>query len=152
MKTKLLKVSKKKACEELRPWIKSICNHPWSSATCEQNEMFLQEKWISFLFHILNKHYWTGHALYHQCCPADLSTGEERSTAWLSPESESFLALQTIVLDKTILKDMVQLTKFSHAGILEVYHSVLNKWVPKSTHFSYKVMFAWCKLAAIDFN
>ena len=45
IKTNLLKVSKKKACEELRPWIKSICNQLWwSSATCEQNEMLLKEK------------------------------------------------------------------------------------------------------------
>ena len=36
IKTKLLKVSKKKACEKLRQWIKSISNHLWwSSATCE---------------------------------------------------------------------------------------------------------------------
>ena len=56
--------------------------------------------------------------------------GEEGSKVCISPESESFLALQTIVLNKTILKDMVQLTKFSHTGILEVYHSVLNKWAP----------------------
>ena len=36
IKTKLLKVSKKKACEKLRPWIKSISNHLWwSSTTCE---------------------------------------------------------------------------------------------------------------------
>ena len=128
IKTKLLKVSKKKACEELRPWIKSICNHVWwSSVTCKQNEILLKENWISLLFHFQNKHYCTGHALYHQCCHADLSTEEEHSKAWLSPESESFIALQTIALDKTILRDMVQLTKFSHTGILEVYHSVLNK-------------------------
>ena len=112
--------------------------------------MLLKEKWISLLFCIQNKHCWTGHALY-QCCHADLST-EERSKAWLSRESESFLALQIVVLDKTILKDMVQLTKFSHTRILEVYHSVSNKWAPKSTHFSYKGMVAWWKLAAIDFN
>ena len=67
----------------------------------------VKEKWISLLFHFQNKHYWTGHALYHQYCHAHLSTEEEHSKAWLSPESESFLALQTIVLDKTILKDMV---------------------------------------------
>ena len=48
IKTKLLKALKKKACEELRPWIKSICN---------QNEMLLKEKWIRLLFHIQNKHY-----------------------------------------------------------------------------------------------
>ena len=47
---------------------------------------------------------------------------------------------------------MVQLTKFSHTGILEVNHSVLHKWTPKSTHLSYKGMVARCKLAAIDFN
>ena len=47
---------------------------------------------------------------------------------------------------------MVQLTKFSLTGILELCHSVLNKWAPKSTHFSYKVTVAWSKLAAIDFN
>ena len=120
--------------------------------TCEQNHMLLKEKWISLLFHIQNKHYWTGHTFYHQCCHADLYTKEESSKVWLSTESESFLALQTIVLDKTILRDMVQLIKFSHTGILELYHSVLNKWAPKSTHFSYKGMVARCKLAAINFN
>ena len=47
---------------------------------------------------------------------------------------------------------MAHLTKFSHTGVLEVYHSVLNKWAPQSTHFSYKRMIARCKLAAIGFN
>ena len=114
--------------------------------------MLLKEKWISLLFHIKNKHYWTEHALYHQCCHADLSTEEKCRKTWFSPESESFLALQRIVLEKTILKDMVQLTKFSHTGILEVYHSVLNKWASKSTHFSNKGMVAPCNLGTIDFN
>ena len=31
IKTKLLNACKKKSCEELKPWIKSICNHLWSS-------------------------------------------------------------------------------------------------------------------------
>ena len=91
---------------------------------------------LSLLFLIQNKHCCTGHALYHQYCHADLCT-EERNKAWLLSQSKSFLALQTIVSDETILKDMVQLTKFSHTGILEVYHSVLNRWARKSTHFSY---------------
>ena len=36
------------------------------------------------------------------CCHTDLSSEEEHSKAWLSPEAESFLALQ-----KTILNDMI---------------------------------------------
>ena len=47
---------------------------------------------------------------------------------------------------------MFQLTKFSHTRILQVYHSVLNKWASKSTHFSYIGMVTQCKLASIDLN
>ena len=47
---------------------------------------------------------------------------------------------------------MVHLTQFSHIGVLEVYHSQLNKWAPKSTHFSYKDMVVRFQLTAIDFN
>jgi len=50
------------------------------------------------------------------------------------------------------LKDLAHLNKFSHTDILEVYHFVLNKWSPKSTHFPYKGMVARCKLAVMDFN
>ena len=75
IKIKLLKFSKKKAGEELRQWIKSIFNNLWClSGTCEQHEMLLKEKWVSLLFHMLNKRYSTGYALYQQCCHTDLST------------------------------------------------------------------------------
>ena len=47
---------------------------------------------------------------------------------------------------------MKHFTKFSHIGNLEVYHSLYNKWVPKSSHFSYRGMIARSQLAAIDFN
>ena len=68
IKTKLVKVWKKKACEELR-------------LVLVHKMVVLKEKWISLLFHIQNKHYWAVHALYHQCCHADLPTEKERSNA-----------------------------------------------------------------------
>ena len=52
IKTKLLNTSKKKTCGELKPWIKSICNHFWACATCENDEALLKEKWASIIFHI----------------------------------------------------------------------------------------------------
>ena len=36
--------------------------------------------------------------------------------------------------------------------MLEVYHSLHNKRIPKSTHFSFRGMVARSQLATIDFN
>lgn len=50
------------------------------------------------------------------------------------------------------MKNMVYFTQFSHAVLLELYHSLLNKWDPKSTHFSYKDMVARYQLDTMNFN
>ena len=44
------------------------------------------------------------------------------------------------------------LTKFCHTGVLEVYHSLYNKWAPKRQHFFYAGMLAGSQLAVMDFN
>ena len=58
IKTKLLnKCLKEKRCEELKPWIKSICNHFWwAYATFENDGALLKEKWTNIIFHIQNRH------------------------------------------------------------------------------------------------
>ena len=71
IKSKLAKKAKKKECEELAPWIKSVTNHLWWSAmTCEGNAELLKEKWISILNHVVDKHSWDSSILYN-CCPHD---------------------------------------------------------------------------------
>ena len=78
----------KKASQELKPWIKSVCNHFWwSCATCEGDEILLKEKWTSIVFHIQNKHWWTGNSLYHLCSHSELPNVDERCKNWLSPKS-----------------------------------------------------------------
>ena len=134
---KILNAAKKKVCEEFIIWIKSICNHLWwSYATCEGNEILLTEKWTSIVFYIQKKHSWTGNSPYHQCSHSELSNVDERCKNLLSPKPQNFEGLQPIVFNKTSLGDMTYLTQFSHTGVLEVFHSLLNKWTPKSTHFS----------------
>ena len=44
------------------------------------------------------------------------------------------------------------LVKFFHTGILEIYHSLYNKWAPKRQHFSYPGRLARSQLAIMDFN
>ena len=59
-------------------------------------QSFLAEKWVSILFHVQNKH-----------------------SSWLNPTSEAFVAMQNIVLDKTLLSDLKNITNFSHTGSLK---------------------------------
>ena len=89
------------------------------------------------LFHIQNKHRWTGHEKFEECVHLSLTKKKVKAKEWLSPKSEAFEALQNIVLDKKVLEDLSYLTKFCHTEVLEIYHSLNNKWVPKRQHFSY---------------
>ena len=71
-------------CEELKPWIKSVCNHFWwACATCENDEALLKKKWTSIIFHIQNKLTWTSNTLYHQCGHAELSREDNFSIQYL---------------------------------------------------------------------
>ena len=85
-------------------------------------------------------------------CHAPLSTEKQRKKNWLSPTSESFKALQDIVCSNSILKDPSYLTKFSHTGTLEVYHSIYNRCLTKSIHFSFHGAIARTQLAILDFH
>lgn len=151
IKKKLSSAAKKSSCKELHAWIKSITNHFWwSCATCENDAILLREKWTSVIFHVQNIHYFHENEKFKKCEHPRIPKAKKKQ--WLHPTSDSFHALQVIVFDKNLLKDLQHLTKFSHTGILEVYHSLYNRWIPKSTHFSYHGMLARSQLAALDFN
>ena len=153
IKKQLSTAAKKKSCRDLHQWIRSILNHFWwACATCNEDEILLREKWTSVVFHVQNIHMWTGNENFNECAHPRLTKQQERCKEWLNPTSESFKAPQVIVFSKSILGDFKHFTKFCHTGSLEVYHSLYNKWIPKSHHFSYNGMIARNQLAAIDFN
>ena len=60
--------------------------------------------------------------------------------------------MQNIALNKKGLEDLSYLTRFCHTGVLEIYHSMYNKWVLKRQHFPYLGVLARSQLAIIDFN
>ena len=81
-----------------------------------------------------------------------LTKKQVKAKEWLSPKSETFEALQNIVLGKKVLEYLSYLTKFCHTGVLQIYHSLYNKCAPKRQHFSYPGMLARSQLAIMDFN
>ena len=128
IRKKLIAATKKKCNKELNDWIRPICNHFWwCCSTCNEYEAILREKWTSILFHVQNKRRWNSCKKFHKCAHPRITKKAARNKKWLKSDSDAFKALQSIVLDKNILKDLKHLTKFSHTGKLEVYHALYNK-------------------------
>ena len=150
---KLTEKAKKKDCNELSPWIKSVSNHLWWCAdTCEGDKDLLREKWISIVHHTANVHSWDSADMYHECAHPPIPRNVARTKRWLRPGSPAHEALKEVVFDKNLLKDIEQLTLNCQTGTLEVYHSVQTKYLSKRQHFSYKGMVARTQLAALDHN
>ena len=153
IKKKLLKLAKKKARRDLQPWIKSIINHFWwCCASCNGDAKVLKENWVSILYHIVDKHSWKEGKTTKKCKHPRLTKEQRSRKPFLSKDSPSYIALEKVVLDPNLLGAFDYLTKFSHTGTLEVYHSLYNKYCPKRLHFSYAGMIARSQLAVLDHN
>ena len=57
------------------------------------------------LYHITDKDTWTGNKIVHQCSHPSLTEEQERKKKWLSPTSQAYIAAETIVLEKRLIKD-----------------------------------------------
>ena len=153
---KLAKKAKKKGYEELMPWIQCISNHLWwCAATCNGHADVLREKWLSMLEHIVNKHTWKSSSKFQfvkKCGHAAMSRREKRSITWLTKGSPALVALEEVVTNQKLLKDLGKLAEFHHTGQLESYHSLMTRYIPKRVHFSYNGMVARTQLAILDHN
>ncbi|KAK1906064.1 putative chemoreceptor glutamine deamidase CheD 1 [Dissostichus eleginoides] len=131
---------KKKAFAPLLGWLQSISNHFWWCAeSCQGNVEILKEKWDSILYHTANIHVWNDKKLFHACEHPPLGE-EHRSKSWLSVGSPAHDALTKVVKNQQIIADLKYCALYCHTGHLEVYHSLINKYVPKRQHFSYEGM------------
>ncbi|XP_068758424.1 uncharacterized protein [Montipora capricornis] len=150
---KLTNKAKQKGCEELAPWIQSISNHLWwSAATCDGSVQMLWEKWKSVLDHVSKRHKWSGNSLFHQCCHRRISSSRAKKICWIKQCTPAHLALEEVVLNNKLLKDLAKLTDFCHTGKIDVYHSMMLKYCSKREHFSYKGRVARTQPAALDNN
>ena len=104
------------------------------------------------LDHVSNKHKWTGNTHFNRCCHRRISSSEAKKVCWLKPGTQAHLALEEVVLNTKLLKDLAKLTDFCHTGKLEVYHSMMLKCCSKREHYSHRGMVARTQVAALDNN
>lgn len=154
LRKKLEKVAKKKAFRDLQPWIKSIVNHFWwCCANCDGNVYLLKDMWVHLLQHTQNIHDWSdANSSYTSCAHGPLTERDCVAKKWLTSGSMAYAALEKIVLDGNMIKDLPNLVNFKHSGSIEVYHNLLLKYCPKRLSFSYKGMHARTQLAILDHN
>ena len=107
---------------------------------------------MSVLHHVTNVHEWMGCNIFKKCAHPPLTPKKVLKKKWLSPTSTAYIALEEVVLEKKLMKDLRKITEFCHTGDLEVYHSMLLKYCPKRQHFSHKGMVARTQLTALDNN
>ena len=122
IKKKLINESQKTSCKILSKWVKSIGNtFWWVCATSEGDFELLQEKWISILFHIQGKHELAGHnMLKKKCAQQKLRKKQIKAKEWISPMSDAFEALQSIVICKNTFKSLLHFNQFCHTEVLEI--------------------------------
>ena len=116
---------------------------------CDGDEQLLREMWLSLLYHICGEHEWSSCTKFHRCAHYVRDDEEEKLIPYLENTSDTFAVLKNVVAEKALLKALSQLAHFCHTGELEVFHSMILRYVPKRRHFSYSAMKARTMLAVL---
>ena len=138
----------------LSDWIPSTVNHLyWSILTCKGDPVELKERFCSIIHHVVNRHSsFVGHTKYTKCEHAQLSETEERKKKWMRKGTQCYEKFKSIVLQKQVVADLSLMTELVYTTLLEVFHSVKIRYLPKSIFFNMEKMIAGTQLAALDHN
>ncbi|XP_071950777.1 uncharacterized protein [Antedon mediterranea] len=139
---KLEAVAKLISGKDVKPWIHSISNHMYwcATSTVDGDGKMMLAKWKSVGQHIQNIH--TGHSdVFKECEHGELQ-GRERKKKWMTTAfyctgSAALLKTLDVINNPRLCKDIVMMSEKYQTSRLEAFHSTLNHFAPKMTHFSY---------------
>lgn len=144
---KLEAAGKRRSCENLSDWARSISNHLyWCAASSEGDGDLVHDKWISILNHVTNIH--EGHEGKYQSC----QHGQLENRKWIKTDSKAFLELEKVVKGRLLVKDVKKISPAEQTSGLEAFHRVVCHFAPKLVHFFHAQMEARLYLAALHFN
>ena len=137
----------------LARWAHSVVNHLyWSIATCRGNGDELAERFTSIIHHTVNKHSFPQNKYYKSCAHAKLTAEEKSKKEWLVMGSAAHEKLIKIVTPTLLVNDIKKMTEQVHTTLLEVFHGVKIRYLPKSIFYKMEKMIAGTQLAALDHN
>lgn len=140
---KLKTVEKKKKCELVGDWARSVSNHLyWCASSSDGEGELVSEKWLSVLNHITDVH--EGHGQRFPKC----LHGELEDIDWIKKGSLAFLEMEKVVKGKLLVNDIKKLAPAEQTSALESYHNVVCHFAPKALHFFYAPM----KARGFSFN
>ncbi|XP_070561301.1 uncharacterized protein [Ptychodera flava] len=152
LKKKVIALSKERDCEKAGKWSRSIVNHMYWCATSTEDgdEDIIEAKWLSLVGHMQNRH--TGHGDPFPECAHGHLRGRERRKKWLQPSTKVCKKLTMLVTNKTLCKDVRNLSPRYQTYSLESFHSLVNHFAPKMYSFSYHGLTSRLCLAAMHYN
>jgi len=148
----LIKASKTKPGQALRPWIKSINNMLWYAFTnCKGDHILLQEMVMSIVGHTCNRHDFQKFTVFKKCLHGKL---HQHQTPWLIPGEYPALKLIEVLKGKDGSR-FLALEKMAHGMNTFLIESLNNKalvWAPKRLHYPPQSVLIRSSLTAMDFN
>ena len=137
----------------LAKWVQSIVNRfYWSISTCNGNGKELVERFVSVKHHIVNRHKFELHVFYKECAQPPLDEKIVVTTEWLAMGTEAHEALCKIISEATLLPDMEHVTFDVNTALLEVFHSLKIRYLPKSIFYRMEKMIAGTEISTLDYN
>ena len=124
----------------------------WAIATCNGNGKELVERFVSVIHHSVNRHVFSHNKFYKACDHAKLTAAEKQQKEWLVMGSPAHEKLIKIVTQPVLVADIEKLTNQVNTTLLEVFHSVKVRYLPKSLFFRMEKMIAGTQLAVLDHN
>ncbi|XP_065066719.1 uncharacterized protein LOC135692501 [Rhopilema esculentum] len=131
---KIRTVGQEKGNEILLRWMKAIKKHLYWSATSTQQGFgnLIVAKWASLIRHVADKHDNHPNEIYKECAHDELEARD-----WIYVGTQPYDRLKTIILNHQVIEDVRKLSSDAQTSCLEAFHSLLNQWHPKMTHFSW---------------
>ena len=106
----------------------------------------------SVIHHSVNRHDFQQNKFYKKCDHPKLTAEEKIRKEWLSMGSLAHEKLIKIVTEPILVRDMEKLTAQVNTTLLEVFHGVKIRYLPKSIFYKMEKMVAGTQLAALDHN